>query len=394
MNRKIKLFIILLTLAVITIAAEFKSGDKAILNNPVHDDLYVAGGLVTIQAPVYGDVIAAGGTINLNDSVLEDVLVAGGNIFINGYVGDDIRVAGGMVVINGVVEGDVIAAGGKITVSSTAHIKGDLVVAGGEIVFEGTLDGSIKAKGGHITINGKVLSGAVISANTLIINGYISGSSTISATELELGNNASFDGNIEYWTAQGQVDFSSHQKSGTASYNEDLKMEDKDVSMWWFLILYFLSAILLITVIYFLFKNATERAGLTMQTETGRSIGYGMLYLIGIPLVAILIMITIIAIPLSLIVLNIYLLTILLSHIISSIVIAQWIKQKNNKKWNNFLLLLISIGIYLVLKIIFFIPVVGFLANLLIVALVFGALILQYKKRKETIVDKGYILEP
>lgn len=55
-------------------------GSNVTINQPVYDDLYIAGGNITINAPVYGDLIIAGGTIIINDSVKNDILLVGGTV--------------------------------------------------------------------------------------------------------------------------------------------------------------------------------------------------------------------------------------------------------------------------------------------------------------------------
>ena len=64
---------------------------NVISSQPMYEDLYIAGGSITINYPIYGDLIIAGGTVIINDTVTNDILLAGGTVTFNGFVGDDIK---------------------------------------------------------------------------------------------------------------------------------------------------------------------------------------------------------------------------------------------------------------------------------------------------------------
>ena len=365
-------------------AAKFDTGDTKTIRQPVNDDLYIAGGTININAPVYGDVLAAGGTISITDSVAEDLIVAGGTITLSGNVGDDIRVAGGTIVITGIVGGDIIVAGGQITISPSALIMGDLIITGGDIIIEGTVIGIIKASGGNVNFQGTAMSVLEVYSASLIINGTVNGESILSAQKIEIGNKARFNEDIRYWTSGGKINFANYQTTGSAVYDETLKQEDSSgplemFSFFW--ILYILAGILLIIIFYFIFRKIFEGTGKVVNVETGKSLGTGILFLIGIPILIALLMITLIGIPAGFILLVLYIMIVMLSHVLSSLVFAHWINYKYNKGWSKWILIFVSIGIYIALKLIFIIPFIGFLLTILIVALALGALILQLKDR-------------
>ena len=365
-------------------AARFEAGDGKTISTPVNDDLYIAGGTININSPVYGDVLAAGGTIIIGDTVSEDLIVAGGNITLSGYVGDDIRVAGGTILISGTVEGDVIVAGGQITIASSAIIKGDLIITGGELIIDGTVEGIMKASGGNVNLNGNIITGVEIFSGNFYTNGTIEGPAIISTQKIQFGKNASFNSDIRYWTSSGSIDFSRYQTNGSAVFDELLKREEstgpfKAFSFFW--IWYILAGIVLIIISFLILQKIFEASGKVVRMETGRSIGTGVIFILGIPLLIALLCITVIGIPAGILLLALYVITILLSHVFSSIVFAYWIKHKYNKQWNNLTTIFISVGIYILLKLILIIPFIGFIATILLIALALGAILLQLKNR-------------
>ena len=77
----------------------------------ISDDLYIAGGQLSVEEKTGGDLIAAGGLIVISDSVKNDIWVVAGEVNINAPAGDDIRVFGGKADINESVQGDVLVFG-------------------------------------------------------------------------------------------------------------------------------------------------------------------------------------------------------------------------------------------------------------------------------------------
>jgi hypothetical protein len=142
-------------------AAEFMSaspdGDGSItVSGETHKNLYTAGGDVTVSAPVMGDLYAAGGNVLITGDVEQDLNVAGGNVTINGKVGGDLRVGGGQVMINGAVGGDVLIGAGQVSFAPTASVAGDLIVGGGRVKLDAPVVGFVKMGGGDITINSTI----------------------------------------------------------------------------------------------------------------------------------------------------------------------------------------------------------------------------------------------
>lgn len=147
----------------------------------VNEDVYGAGGTVSISADVKGDVVVAGGTVSISGDVRDDVLAAGGTLTIAGTVGDDVRLVGGTTVITGVIKGDLAVAGGQV------HIAGDALVSG-----------SVLAVGGSVTIDGRVLGGIQMTGGSMVVNGVVDGPLLIKADRLSIGAGAVLSERIEY----------------------------------------------------------------------------------------------------------------------------------------------------------------------------------------------------
>src|SRR2546426_7783819 len=84
-------------------AADLRQGPSVTISRgqTINDDIYAAGGTISIDGNVNGSVIAAGGTITVSGTVSRDVMVAGGTINVTGKVGGSIRAAGGDLATRG-----------------------------------------------------------------------------------------------------------------------------------------------------------------------------------------------------------------------------------------------------------------------------------------------------
>lgn len=110
-------------------AFEVRNGDNVVINSPISDDLMVSGSAVTINAPVKS-VTFCGGKLTINAPVEGNLIAAGGQITVNAPVGTDIIAAGGSIEINGDVEGKVLAAGGRVSMNGKAS---NIAISGGTV---------------------------------------------------------------------------------------------------------------------------------------------------------------------------------------------------------------------------------------------------------------------
>ena len=69
-------------------------------------------------------------------------------------------------------------------------------------------------------------------SGTLDFDGTVQGKSYLVASQFQLGNKAKFYKDVEYFTSQGELDFSPYLENGAkAIYNPDLQHEE-DFSTW------------------------------------------------------------------------------------------------------------------------------------------------------------------
>lgn len=385
-----KNLLLLILLACFGTANAFRMewGKTVTITQPVHEDLYVAGGTITIDAPVYGDVIVAGGTITINDTIMNDLLVAGGNVTISGYVADDIRCAGGKLHILRSVGGDLAITGGNVDIAKNVVIGGGLITGGGEVIVDGTINGDVKAAAGTFTFNGTANRNFDCRSGKLIMNGVVIGTSILAAKEISIQNNAAFQNNVRYWNNRGRLDFKQSLRNATATYDPALRLKENN---WYYLnhatvlglIWYLGTVFLFILVLQYLFGRAFRRAGATVDHSLAKSLGTGFLFLIGVPVSVLLLLITVIGVPIGLLLMAGYIVVVLLATVITSLVIANWYNNRFDYNWGYWKIVSSAMAMFVLFKLVSFTPFLGWLIMIAVACIAFGAILRNIHWRHE-----------
>ncbi|MCG7854238.1 MAG: hypothetical protein MIO88_00130 [Methanoregulaceae archaeon] len=121
------------------------SGGQVVIDEPVNDDLFVSGGMIEINAPVES-VIAAGGTITINAPVAGDAIAAGGTIRVNDRIGGKLVAAGGDITVNQEVGTNAVLTGGTVTLGKGATVLRDAMVSGGQVINAGQVAGNLTVR--------------------------------------------------------------------------------------------------------------------------------------------------------------------------------------------------------------------------------------------------------
>ena len=361
--------------------SQFKSGEDVTISSTQNDDIYVAGEDININAAINGDAVAAGSYIVINDTIYQDLIIAAGDVFVRGFVADDIRAAGGKLTIDTEVGDDVVVAGGEVFITEKSIIRGNLINFSGTVQMNGEVKGLLKAYGGEIKVNGKVNEGATLYGGEIAINGEIRGTSKIVAESIEIGESAKFYGDVSYWSKDGEIDFKNSLIGANATFDEKLK-PDQDGFSWkgfgiaalGFWIFYVLSAFLILLLLNWAFKNLFSNAASYLDKELLKSFGYGLLYVFGLPLAILITFMIIIGIPVGLFLLVFYLFSMLFGHLVAALLLAHYLNNRNQNSWNFWTLVFLALGIAIVLRLLTFIPFLGTLIALVVIAIGYGLL--------------------
>jgi hypothetical protein len=164
-------------------AAELRQGNSIVVapGETINDDLYAFGGSLDVQGTVNGDVVFFGGTSTVGGLITGDLLVMGGSTTISGTVRGSVRASSGTVNISGVVDQDVTVAAGTLDVAPGASIGRDLL-----------------AGAGSTRIAAPLARNAFIGSGDVTLGGPIGGDVRAEAGTLRLATGAAVDGKLGY----------------------------------------------------------------------------------------------------------------------------------------------------------------------------------------------------
>jgi cytoskeletal protein CcmA (bactofilin family) len=366
-------------------AADIRGGEVLVISDNVADDLYAGGGQVEITGTVRGDAVIAGGELNVNGAVSEDFSAAGGRLQLRGSVGDDAHIAAGEVRIATTIGDDVFITGGRIELAEETVIDGDVWIAGGEVFIDGRIRGDLNVHAGRVVLRGTVEGDVEISAAEMTTFATILGESKLTAEKIILGSSSVFRGDVEYWTKEGQIDFTPVLDGAGAVYNPDLAPVSKNTAriagtaaitaalMGIFLSLIFSIAFIILAVV--VTKTAFADAAKRLRERPWNSFFSGILYFFLTPIFLLFLTITIVGLPLAVLGGVLYGFSIYFALPAAAIVLARMMETRLKKHWNVWVELLVSILMFVFLNLIGFIPVFGWLFVLFATCATSGALL-------------------
>lgn len=358
-----------------------ESGHTIIIDQPVSQDLYLAGGTLVINAPVHGDLVVAGGKVYINDTITRDVLVAGGTVVIKGYIGGKVRCLGGTVVLDHLLQGDLLVGGGDIRVEKSCVVMGSVLAGGGRLTIYGEVREDVRVYAGRFLLYGPVGRNLEFRGGAIGIHGRVGGESRISATDrLEIGYSAVFNGPVRYWSPD-TVNFGTSLRTGQAVRDETLAVR---TSHWYFLggsgalvFLWYLGmALMLIILLQYLFRPAFQRAGEKVYEQTLKSFGTGLLFFLGTPLFIIMAIASLVAMPVGFLLLFGYVFILLTCGSISSVVAAHWFSNlmgSNGRFWEQ---VGMAFVFFILLRLVLSIPLFGWILYPLVICIAIGAIAL------------------
>lgn len=265
-------------------AGEVKHGDPNYTlpaGETIHTDLFVFGDSSTIDGDVDGDVISWSRSLTINGHVKGDVLAFSQTIRVNGPVGGNVRVFCQSLFLENEVSRNVMAWAGDLTLNEKSKIDGSLTVGSGDTELNGELTGDLIAGTGDLALNG------ILDRNAMIHSG-----------KLVIGPKAEIKGQVKYEGRQ-QPEISSSAKLASQPEVTIVKHgSDRNYSspryywhqtLLWGASFVFGLAMLLLAPVFF--SSASAACKRTMP-----AIGFGALFLIAFPILAIIVCITIVGI--------------------------------------------------------------------------------------------------
>lgn len=314
----------------------------------------------------------------------------GGTIVVErGETVGDLQATGGSVVIRGTVEGDVEALAGSVVVEESGRVAGNVQAAAGSVTVLGTVEGDVEASAGSVTVgSGAVVGGDLqVAAGSLLLAGTVDGTVEAAVERLQLASTASVGGDVKHGTQTEVVREDGASVGGSVTAVEDLSVEagpgdfgapDLGPSNLVFGIYGALVTLLLGAVLLLAFPGFTGEVVAEVRDRPLRSSGIGLGGLVGIPLALLALVITVVGIPLTLLGFMAFGVLVFVSAALAEYAVGTWALSAAgvDNRWAG--LVVGVLGVALLSRI----PVVGWLVNLVVFLLGFGAVL--------TLLYRGY----
>ncbi len=372
-----KFFIVTISLLIILIpisayAATFKFNENALYVNKdetLDDDLYAASPNLIVEGEIKGDALLGAGTLNIDGNISGDLIAGAGTINLKGNVKDDVRIAAGTINIDGNIGSDLIAAGGTVTLGNQSQIKGDVILGAGNISIGGEIDGSLRINAGQVSISG------VIEKDINIFD----------VEKLTVLSSAEIKGNLTY-TSSNKAEISPDAKiSGSVTQKQPkAKITTRKIVLA-ALVFSYLSALLVALVLIKLIPQSIVKVSQILEKHFLKSLFWGFVALILIPIFVILLFITMIGFPLGMITIILYGIALYLSKILVGIFVGKKVLEyvqkqglaSQKKEVSLYLAAVLGILLYVLVGIV---PYLGFFVKLAVLLSGLGVIVVMARE--------------
>lgn len=319
------------------------TGHAAIGNTPqptegASGNTYAIDEAVEVTGKTIGDVYAVGGTVVVSGEVEGDVLVLGARVRITGPVVGSVRVLGGEVELTSSVGRNVSVAAGKLTLAQGSYVFGHVAAAVGQLELRGTTEGKVDAAAGQVTIAG-------VSKGALDVRLDRTGNLRILETAVA-------DGGVKYRAV--------HAAEVATGAKLALPLEHvvipRDRSThrqfdWWFGELVWLFGLaVLAMVLTYLMPRKLQEVGEEALAKPWQSLGWGVAWLVGVPVVATVLAVTLIGVPLAVVLVALYVVGFFVAQVAVGMAVGWYVRTlplfQFMKNWKLLAVLLLGLVLY------------------------------------------------
>jgi cytoskeletal protein CcmA (bactofilin family) len=349
---------------------DFRAGENFFFSDTltINDDLIIAGNTIKSSAIIKGDFFSASYRLVQNGIVEGSVIAFAKDVDISGQVNGSVSGFGQNINVNGKVNRNLIGFFSALNIKPDADIGGDVTAFGGEL----TLDGKI----------GKGLRGSV---GTLIISGIVNGDVSVKADKIILMPTAKILGDFKYKSQkQAKIESGASVSGQTFWTKEEAKKEKKPKDIFTLKsiiteILFLLALMITGMVLTLIFKKRAYQAKRAVTASFLKSLGWGFVFMVCIPIAIIILIVTILGIPIAIISLFAYAVLIYIAKLPVATALGEKIIKAFGKEGEPSLIPSMLLGL-IVLTILLNIPYLEWLIYFIVLFTGFGAILTSHKQ--------------
>ena len=348
-------------------------------SSEIHEGNYFAmGRSVEISGTVNGDVYVLAEQVVIDGIVNGDVLVSGGSVDISGKVAHNCRLLGGQILLSGAVGNNVTAIAGNLQILPSAAIGGNLVATAANADLAASIGSDATVVASNVRLS------AHIGKN---LQGYF-GQMRITSKAV-IGGEVDYKSGSEAWIEPGALiggKVVRHplfvHKLVEGTWIQGLLVGSKVLAILMNFIYTFVVGVVLIKV----FPKNLEAALHALQGHPLKSLTYGIMVLILLPLVSLILLMTILGIPFALTLIAANIIGLYTAKIYSILWASNWAFRKVGLKSNRIPGLFFGVVIYFILTAI---PIFGIFIALSAMLFGLGAGLLATVLKRGVFTDRG-----
>ena len=330
----------------------------------IEDDLIAFASNVDVKGTVLGDVYVFAQSVTITGDVSGSVFAGGANVTIDAQGAKTIWAFGGSVKVTGNISNNIMLFGGSLLVGENTIVGKDITAYGGQFTVGGDTKGTIRGSMGSFTMTGKSSLVKIKADKVTLKSGAQIAGDFILASENDpvIEQDATVEGEMimKKPEAVEAGAFFAALAPALAFFFTVIK------------IIMFIAKIIVGILLIAFFKRYVQRIMDTLLTKTWKSLGWGFLGIIVIPVIIVILFVILIGYPLG--IFGVYIYTILwyLSSIFVGLVIGEKVIKLFKKEGEISLYLSFIIGI-LILLVVGFIPILNIIVRIFTVLFGFGA---------------------
>jgi cytoskeletal protein CcmA (bactofilin family) len=303
---------------------------------------------------------------------------SGGSVVVaEGETVDDLDAFGGAVVVRGTVDGDLEAFGGTVSIEEGGEVTGNLTGAAGSVSIRGTVGGSAEVSAGAVTVGQEATIGGdlAVAAGDLVIAGTVDGDVEAAVETLRLASSASVGGDVTHAPETSVDRAEGATVGGTVSASENLTGGGEQVDFGPLGLLFSIYGVVVTLILGVVLLGAFPRfsrdVATTVREEPLRSGGIGLAAAVGIPVGLLALAITIVGIPFTFMGFMAFGLLAFVSAVLAEYAVGSWVLSAAGVD-NRWAALFVGVVVVALLA---QLPYVGWLINLVVFLLGFGAVV-------------------
>jgi len=348
-------------------ATVLKGGENIVIpeSTLIQDDYFVAGNNIKFSGKVEGDFVSSSKTLTSKGVIGGNLMSVARDLDISGEVGGSFRGGAQNISLDGKLKRNFLGFAASINLKESSEVGGDVIVFCGEL-----------------KVSGKVGKGIKGSVGSLVISGIIDGDVNVKADEISIMPDAKINGNLFYKSKKEAKIEKGAQITGETKWTKVIPKKKKGGGLTGgkLLIKFLFLCASVATGLFMLLvaKKEVKAVKESIFKDFLKNLGLGFVFVICIPVAAIILLFTVIGTPISIIVIFAYLILFYIAKIFVGFALGEKVLQifKTNgvpaPVWS------LIVGL-LILYILFLIPYIHWIVYLLTLFVGFGS-VFQIKK--------------